>query len=122
MPGFRATYLSYSTGAARGQPSWLQPRFHFWIRLQRRDLTFFWALVAAVATLIALALILDFARKLSYLSAMVFSLLVWSTAEGFGGPYTTGATHIGTSIIHAVVFAGLLALSYYEGPARYSPD
>jgi nitrite reductase (NO-forming) len=52
----------------------------------------------------------------------VFSLLIWATAEGFGGPYTSGAADIGTAIIYAVVFAALLALSYYAGPSRYSAD
>jgi nitrite reductase (NO-forming) len=52
----------------------------------------------------------------------LFSLLIWATAEGFGGPYTSGSSDIGTGIIYAVVFAGLLALSYYAGPARYSAD
>ena len=49
-------------------------------------------------------------------------MLIWTTAEGFGGPCTAGASDIGTAIIYAVVFAGLLALSYYAGPARYSAD
>jgi hypothetical protein len=34
----------------------------------------------------------------------VFSLLIWSVAEGFGGPHTSGATDIGTSVIYVVVF------------------
>jgi len=37
-------------------------------------------------------------------------------------PYTSGSSDIGTAVIYAVVFAGLLALSYYAGPARYSAD
>ncbi len=49
-------------------------------------------------------------------------MLIWATAEGFGGPYTSGAADIGTAIIYAVVVAGLLALSAYAGPARYSVD
>ena len=70
------------------------------------------ALCATKATaLIAVALIMGFARKLTYLSAIAFSLLIWATAEGFGGPYTAGASDIGTAIIYAVVFAGLLAIS-----------
>jgi nitrite reductase (NO-forming) len=83
---------------------------------------FFAYLVAVVETLIALALIAGFARKITYISAIVFSLLIWATAEGFGGPYTSGASDIGTAIIYAVVFAALLALSYYAGPSRYSAD
>ena len=49
-------------------------------------------------------------------------MLIWATAEGFGGPYTAGASDIGTAVIYAVVFMGLLALSYYAGPAPYSAD
>lgn len=121
-PGFKSAYMSYLTGAAQGQPSWLHPWFQFWINLQRPDHVLFWALVATVETLIAAALILGVARKLTYASAMIFSLFVWSIAEGFGGPYTSGASDVGTSIIYVVVFAALLAINYYEGPARYSLD
>ena len=122
LPGFRAGYMSTIMGEAQSQPGWLQPWFHFWIRLQHPDAVFLAYLVAVVETLIALALIAGFARKLTYMSAIVFSLLIWGTAEGFGGPYTSGASDIGTAIIYAVVFAGLLTLSYYGGPARYSAD
>src|SRR5215469_6018553 len=122
LPGFRAGYMSTIMGAARGQPGWLQPWFNFWIRFQHPDAMFLAYLVAAVETLIALALIVGFARKLTYISAIVFSLLIWATAEGFGGPYTAGAADIGTAVIYAVVFAGLLMLSYYAGPARFSAD
>ena len=122
LPGFRAGYMSTIMGEAQSQPGWLQPWFHFWIRLQHPEAVFLAYLVAVVETLIALALIAGFARKLTYLSAIVFSLLIWATAEGFGGPYISGASDIGTAIIYAVVFAGLLALSYYAGPARYSAD
>ena len=122
LPGFRAGYMSTIMGEAQSQPGWLQPWFHFWIRLQHPEAVFLAYLVAVVETLIALALIAGFARKLTYMSAIVFSLLIWATAEGFGGPYTSGASDIGTAIIYAVVFAGLLALSYYAGPARFSAD
>jgi nitrite reductase (NO-forming) len=122
LPGFRADYMSTIMGEAQGQPGWLQPWFNFWIRVQHPDAMFLAYLVAVAETLIALALIAGFARKLTYISAIVFSLLIWGTAEGFGGPYTAGASDIGTAIIYAVVFAGLLTLSYYAGPARFSAD
>jgi nitrite reductase (NO-forming) len=79
-------------------------------------------LAAVIETLIALALIAGFARKITYSAAIVFSLLIWGTAEGFGGPYTSGASDIGTAVIYALVFAALLTISYYAGPARYSAD
>jgi hypothetical protein len=46
---------------------------------------------------VAAALIFGFARKSTYIAAAVFSLLIWSTAEGFGGPYTAGSTDVGAS-------------------------
>jgi nitrite reductase (NO-forming) len=122
LPGFRASYMSTIMGEAQSQPGWLQPWFNFWIRVQHPDAMFLAYLVAVVETLIALALIAGFARKLTYISAIMFSLLIWATAEGFGGPYTSGASDIGTAVIYAVVFAGLLTLSYYAGPARFSAD
>lgn len=122
LPGFRSGYASMIKGAAQGQPGWLHPWFSFWMNLQDPHAAFFAYLAAVLETLIAVALIAGFARKVTYISAAVFSLLIWSVAEGFGGPYTSGATDIGTSIIYVVVFAALLALSYYAGPARCSAD
>ncbi len=46
-------------------------------------------LVAAVETLIALALIAGFARKLTYISAATFSVLIWATA--ITGPFTVSS-------------------------------
>ncbi len=122
LPGFRASYMSVIMGEAQGQPGWLKPWFDFWIRIQHPDALFLAYLVAVIETLIAIALITGFARKLTYFAAIAFSLLIWATAEGFGGPYTSGASDIGTTIIYAVVFAALLALSYYTGPGRLSAD
>jgi len=122
LPGFRSGYMDSIMGVAQGQPGWLKPWFNFWINLQHPRVTFFAYLVAVAETLIAVAVIVGFARKLSYMAAIVFSLLIWGTAEGFGGPYTSGAADIGTAVIYAIVFAGLLLLSYYNGPARYSVD
>jgi nitrite reductase (NO-forming) len=122
LPGFRATYMSTIMGIANGQPAWLKPWFRFWVDLQHPRAMFFAYLVAVVESLIAVALLFGFAKKLTYASAAIFSLLIWATAEGFGGPYTSGASDIGTAVIYAVVFLGLLALSYYAGPSPYSAD
>src|SRR5215469_5117609 len=122
LPGFRASYMSTIMAEAQGQPGWLRPWFHFWIRFQHPDAMSLAYLVAVLETLIAVALIAGFARKITYSAAIMFSLLIWATAEGFGGPYTSGASDIGTAVIYAVVFAALLALSYYAGPSRYSAD
>ena len=122
LPGFRASYMDAIRGAASGQPAWLHGWFRFWIDLQAPRATFFAYLVAVVETLIALTLIFGFARKLTYISAAVLSVLIWATAEGFGGPYTSGAADVGTGIVYALVFASLLVLNAQCGPARFSVD
>jgi hypothetical protein len=90
LPGFRASYMSAIMGQARGQPGWLKPWFDLRVNLQHPGVTFVGYLVAVAETVIAVAVIAGFARKLGYSAAIVFSLLIWGTAEGFGGPYTAG--------------------------------
>ena len=109
-------------GQADGQPGWSKPWFYFWTNIQHPYAVFFAYLVAVLETLIALALIIGFARKITYVAAIVFSVLIWATAEGFGGPYTSGSSDIGTAIIYALVFAALLSFGYYQGTAPYSVD
>jgi nitrite reductase (NO-forming) len=98
---FRSGYMDTIMGQADGQPGWIKPWFTFWINLQNPDAMFFAYLVAVIETLIALALIAGFVRKTTYIAAIAFSLLIWATAEGFGGPYTSGASDIGTAVIYA---------------------
>src|SRR5580700_3582262 len=104
LPSFRSGFLSQITGVAQGQPNWLKPWFHFWIRLLGHNPHLFAVLTAIVESLIALALVFGFARRTTYLTATLFTLVIWSVAEGFGGPYTSGSTDIGTAIIYAIVF------------------
>jgi uncharacterized membrane protein YphA (DoxX/SURF4 family) len=122
LPGFRSGYMSSIKGAGMGQPGWLQWWFNFWINMQHPAPTFFAYLVAVLETLVALAVILGFARKVSYIASAVFCVVIWAAAEGFGGPYGSGASDIGTAIIYALVFMCLLTLAAYTGTDRYSAD
>lgn len=121
---FRGNYIDHLKEGSDGRPAWLDGWFRFWVDLQSPH-PYFWAyLVAVTETLIALAVLVGFARKLSYTAALIFSLLIWATAEGFGGPYTGASADVdtGAGIIYALVFASLLAFAYYLGTSRYSVD
>jgi uncharacterized membrane protein YphA (DoxX/SURF4 family) len=122
LPGFRSSYMSNIMGAGMGQPGWLQWWFHLWANMQHPAPTFWAVVVAVLETLVALAVILGFARKVSYIAAAVFCVVIWGVAEGFGGPYGSGASDIGTAIIYALVFVCLLTLAAYTGTDRYSVD
>jgi uncharacterized membrane protein YphA (DoxX/SURF4 family) len=122
LPGFRSTYVSAITGVTQGQPGWLRWWFDFWVKLQTPRPTFFAYVVAVLETLVAVAIIFGFARKLTYISSAVLGVVIWAVAEGFGGPYMSGSSDIGTAIIYAVVSMGLLTLCYYVGSSRFSVD
>ncbi len=77
-------------GQGQGQPGWMHGWFQFWINLQHPHPHFFAYATAVIETVIALALVFGFARKYLYIVGALFSLTIWGTAEGFGGPYGPG--------------------------------
>jgi uncharacterized membrane protein YphA (DoxX/SURF4 family) len=121
-PSFRSGLLDQIQGTAQGQPSWLHWWFNFWTHFLAHNPHLFAVLVATIESLIAIALLLGFARKATYLSAAIFSLLIWGVAEGFGGPYTNSSTDIGAAVIYAVVFLALYGLERLAVPASWSVD
>jgi thiosulfate dehydrogenase (quinone) large subunit len=104
LPGYRETYLAQLKGAAAGQPHWLHGWFHFWITLQSGSPALWADLTGIAETAIAAVLVFGFARRPGYLFGALYMLLVWGVGEGFGGPYTSGATDVGTGIIYTVLF------------------
>jgi uncharacterized membrane protein YphA (DoxX/SURF4 family) len=111
LPGYRHSFLSQLQGAAQGQPSWLHWWFHGWISVQSHAPALFADLTGVAETSLALVLVFGVARRAGYLVGIGYSLLVWAVGEGFGGPYTSGATDIGTGIIYALLFGALLVLA-----------
>jgi nitrite reductase (NO-forming) len=121
LPGFRSSFSSMLDQAANGQPGWLRPWFDLWTDMPHGMTTAMAYGTAIAETGIAVALLVGFARKSVYLLGAVYSLMIWATAEGFGGPYQSGSTDIGTAIIYAFVFVALLIVDR-PGPDPYSVD
>ena len=121
LPGFRSGFSSMLDHAASGQPAWLRPWFDLWTDMPHGMATAMAFGTAIVETGIALALLVGFARKSVYLFGSVYSLLIWATAEGFGGPYQSGSTDVGAAIIYTFVFVALLIVDR-PGPDPYSVD
>ncbi|HEX5314026.1 MAG TPA: nitrite reductase, partial [Gammaproteobacteria bacterium] len=121
-PEFAAHYVGYLHNAAQGQPEWLAGWFAMWIGLVTPNAALFVWLTRIIESAIAFALLAGFARKTFYLAGALFSLLVWSTAEGFGGPYTVGAANMGTAISYVLIFVALIGIDNREGRSPYSLD
>ena len=120
--GFHRTFVTVVKEAGEGQPSWLHWWFKFWLDTVSPHHHVWAYSIAAIETLIALALILGFARKTTYIVTALVSLGIWGVAEGFGGPYTSTSTDIGAAVMYAVVAISLLVLSLQCGRSRYSVD
>lgn len=115
LPGYRQTFLSQLKDAAAGQPAWLEGWFHFWIGLQSSAPLLFAVLTAVTETSLAAVLLLGVARRAGYILGIAYMSMVWSVGEGFGGPYTPGATDVGTAVPYVVLFTALLT---FAPPAR----
>lgn len=122
QPAFAAHYVGYIQNAANAQPAWLAPWFNFWLRVVPPNADFFISATRIIETAIALGLLLGLARRLTYSLGVLFSLLIWATAEGFGGPYTAGATNLGPALVYALVFIALILFARLLGSTPYSLD
>ena len=111
QPGFISDFSTYLSGAQQDQPTWVHHWIGFWINVVGVDPSVFAYLVAIGETAIAIALIFGVFTNLTVVFGSLLSLAIWSTAEGFGGPYTSGSTDIGAAVIYPLVFAGLFLSS-----------
>jgi nitrite reductase (NO-forming) len=130
-------FLKFSSGYNNGQflsdvqnsqsndPSWLSGWFSFWATQATNNSNAITFSVGTLELLLGLALIFGFMRKFAYAGGIILTLLIWSVPEGFGGPYTvsgSAATDVGTGIIYAIAFVGLIALDSAFRSNRYSLD
>ena len=107
QPDFQTGFVKYLTGALDGQPFLVKTWIGFWIQIVKVDPQVFAVIVAVSETALAVALILGVLSNLADLGGVLLTLVIWSTAEGFGGPYKAGSTDIGTAIIYFFVFVAL---------------
>lgn len=111
QPSFVRGFVSYLSGNIRAsQPAWVNAWIHFWVETVKVNPTLFADLIALGETAIAAAFLLGVGVRLFAVLGGALSVTIWTTGEAFGGPYTTGATDIGSAIIYVGGFA-LLALT-----------
>ncbi len=111
-PVFQRNIVETVTGAKEGQPGPIQAWIAFWAHIVASNPMLFAHILATTETAIAVLLLLGLLGNLTDVVGILLALGIWSTAEGFGGPYKPGdSTDIGTAIIYAVVFAILLVVS-----------
>jgi nitrite reductase (NO-forming) len=124
FPAFGAGFLGLLTDVAQGQPAFLKPWFSFVTAVASDGRASVLATGSAVLeTYLAVALLVGFARKPTYLLGAAYTALIWATAEGFGGPYVPGAsTDVGAAIVYTLLFAVFLVHDTGVGSGRFSVD
>jgi uncharacterized membrane protein YphA (DoxX/SURF4 family) len=122
--GFVDNFLSAVQSSQANAPSWLSGWFSFWATQASAHPQAIVYTVGLLEVLLGLALVFGFLRKLAYSGGVALALLIWAVPEGFGGPYQTGTggTDIGTGVIYAIAFLGLILINATYGPSRYSLD
>ncbi len=105
--GFIDNFTNYLTNSAQGQPALVQTWIHLWVQVVNINPHFFAIVVAISETAITFSLLFGLFTRAAIVGGIILSLLIWTTAEGFGGPYAAGSTDIGSAIIYALLFFAL---------------
>ena len=125
QPAFISGFSSMIAGAADGQPGPIQAWVKFWVMIVNINPSLIAYGSAVIETLIAVFLILGIFSNLTYIVGIVYTLGIWSVAEGFGGPYALGqSTDVGTALPYAVLFGVLFCISaglYFAGDQWLTP-
>lgn len=113
-PYFLNHFLDQLTPALQGQPHWIAVYITFVIQVvQAIGPRLVAVLVAIIETGIALSLLTGWLLPLVAPLGFLYSLAIWTTAEGWGGPYTAAGTGIrgnviGNALIYAIIFLFLI--------------
>jgi len=106
-PAFLNNFTDYLMEGAQGQPALVQAWIHLWVTGVGVNPHMFAVIVAVGETAIALGLLFGVLTEIAIVAGIALTIVIWTTAEGFGGPYAAGSTDIGTAIIYAIVFVAL---------------
>ena len=111
LPSFaQHTMLDKLENASTGQPTLVHAWIGAWMRFLAVDPEAFGILVALAETAIAVGLLSGALTNAVCTTGGALSLVIWSTGEGFGGPYGAGTTDVGASLVYVLVFALLAAI------------
>src|SRR5436190_24355481 len=112
QPQFQNTFVQQISSVSDGQPAPIQAWISFWTHLVSNNPLLFARIEATTETAIAVFLIFGILSNLTSIVGIFLSLGIWSTAEGFGGPYMPGqSTDVGTALPYAILFAVLFSIS-----------
>ena len=124
QPYFITHVESYLIHGQQNQPEWIIAYIQFFISIMHGIGSIAFALIVAlIETFIAISLVVG--RWLEFFVPLgaVYAFGIWTTAEGWGGPYTAASTGmpdniIGNAIIYVYIFLFLLVVYHPFRPRQ----
>ena len=122
-PYFLTHFLDQLTPASQGQPAWIAAYIGLVVAIVTAVGPLAVAVVVAlVETVFAVSLLTGRWMRVFVPLGFLYSLAVWTTAEGWGGPYTSAGTGIrgnvlGNVLIYALIYLFLLVPLLRRAPA-----
>lgn len=126
-PYFITHMVAFISGAEAGQPGWIVAYQQAWVAVITHTSPLLMGIMSAFTEVaLAWSLLTGKLMRIFLPIGFVFSLMIWSTAEGFGGPYGNGSTGtpgnmFGNAVIYALIFAYFMVLygqrGSYKAPA-----
>lgn len=112
QPNFIGGFSQMIAATAQGQPGPIKAWIEIWATLIKTNPPLFAYSSALIETSIAICLLLGLLSNLTYILGILYTLGIWSVAEGFGGPYVPGqSTDVGAALLYTLLFALLLCIS-----------
>ena len=115
-PYFITHMTDFISGAEAGQPAWIVAYQQTWVAVITHTSPVFVGIMSALTEVaLAWSLLTGKLLRLFLPIGFVFSLMIWSTAEGFGGPYGNGRNGMpgnmfGNAVIYAIIFAFFIVI------------
>lgn len=108
--------VGFISGAEAGQPRWIVAYQQAWVAVMTHTSPLFVGIMSALTeVIIAWSLLTGTLLRIFLPIGLIYSLMIWSPAEGFGGPYGNGRTGmpsnmLGNTIIYALIFAFFIVI------------
>ncbi len=106
-PSSISLFVNYLLQGAAGQGAAVQTWVNFWVVGMRVGLYFFAIVIAIAETAIALGLIFGVFTQIAMVGGLAMLLVIWSTAQSFGGAYIPGSMDVGAVVTYVIMFAAL---------------
>lgn len=112
----------YGGSVFQGMSGWLVPWFSTWVSLIAVAPDLFGGLARFFVTLIALFLVIGFARKTTYIVGMILTLPLWTLMQGYASANALGSITLGAAVTYILLFISLILVERREGTTPYSVD